>query len=259
MVGLYAHTPTGKWLEEHVTCLKVPAPKSKKKLTFGGANDDGADEETSFDQDTSLAEVLQYTRLQVNFREKTSAGVRGVFIPGKANSLGTGTVSLGQKLKSVLSSPSWALVKSGCNSQVKKPTLHLSGHHIALAARLLNDPAPIPLDCGKGGSVSHICDVAGCIKPSHVLKALKHKANMARINCPGSQLITYGLVILEFRPCAHAERDPFGLIDNSTCCARLNHTDLADLRVGLSFPVREVQERFDKLNSELNTHLPYDR
>lgn len=90
--------------------------------------------------------------------------------------------------------------KSG-RSQVK-----LQAHWIAFRAAAASDSEKLlPVGLGKGGSISHLCDVTGCLRADHLESTPKHADNMVRQRCPGVVLLTLRGMIVQEVPCKHGK------------------------------------------------------
>lgn len=79
----------------------------------------------------------------------------------------------------------------------------IMAHHIAYNADSRRVAAPIPLNVGAGGSISHLCDEVGCVKQSHLESTPVHRDNMDRQRCRGILLLVFRDVIVEETPCSH--------------------------------------------------------
>lgn len=111
--------------------------------------------------------------------------------------------TVGGRIKAALSSEDWeklcSVVPQGATGQLK-----LGVHLIAYGASEKSTVTPIPLDRGKGSSLSHHCDQQRCISSQHISVASHHVDNLARQRCPGVVLICFNGNIVEERPCVHA-------------------------------------------------------
>lgn len=112
--------------------------------------------------------------------------------------LTAGPKSVGQKLKAVLSEGEW---RSLLDVVEGRRQWKVMAHHIAYNASDLRVSAPLPLDCGRGGSISHPCDQRGCL--IHVEATPVHKDNMDRQRCLGILLLHFRGVITKEVPCVH--------------------------------------------------------
>lgn len=78
------------------------------------------------------------------------------------------------------------------------------GHHmVAYNADVRRSSVPLPLDLGRGSSVSHLCDVKGCVKQRHLEISSNHVNNMDRQRCLGVTVIHFQGVIVQEMPCIH--------------------------------------------------------
>lgn len=109
--------------------------------------------------------------------------------------LGCGPASVGEKLRSVLSDVEF----EGLRWISDYPKFQ--AHHIAYNADPRREAAPLPLDCGSGGSISHLCDERGCL--NHLEATPIHMHNMDRQRCSGVVLIVLLGVIIKVVPCSH--------------------------------------------------------
>lgn len=118
-----------------------------------------------------------------------------------------------------------ALASAGAKKMVK-----LQAHHVALSADLSRrDTAPLPLNAGSGGSISHLCDRTGCVRVCHLEITPIHKKNLDRQRCRGPKLVVFQGVIVQEEPCAHAQvgLSPEARLSNS-CLAHVNIVELTD-------------------------------
>lgn len=118
-----------------------------------------------------------------------------------------------------------ALASAGAKKMVK-----LQAHHIALSADLSRrDAAPLPLNAGAGGSISHLCDRTGCVRVCHLEITPVHKKNLDRQRCRGPTLLVFRGVIIQEQPCAHAQAglSPEARLMNS-CLAHVNVVELSE-------------------------------
>ena len=111
-----------------------------------------------------------------------------------------------ERVRRFLSAGSWNNLRA--IPQGKRRQVKLMAHHVSYNAQSLRERAPIPLDCGFGGSISHFCDQRGCIKQSHLEATPHHVNNMERQRCSGVRLIIYSGVIVQEVPCPHGEKEP---------------------------------------------------
>lgn len=112
--------------------------------------------------------------------------------------LTAGPSSVGQKLRAVLSEEEWRTLQDVTGGRRQ---LRVQAHHIAYNASDLRVLAPLPLNCGDGGSVSHPCDQRGCL--THVEATPVHMDNMNRQRCSGILLLYFRGVIIKEVPCIH--------------------------------------------------------
>jgi hypothetical protein len=119
--------------------------------------------------------------------------------PGRVSDMATGTV--GGDLKIKLGPLLWEKLKG----MIPRSDLNVkfNMHHIAYLLNTKRDAAPIPDNVGRGGSISHICDRTGCIKPDYLQATPLHRRNLDRQRCPGVLIIHYLGEIFE-NPCLHA-------------------------------------------------------
>jgi hypothetical protein len=111
--------------------------------------------------------------------------------------LNAGLSSLGQTLKQAISAKAWATL-TGYTSYLK-----VEAHHVAYNADDRRVTAPLPLNVGAGGSLSHLCDECGCVKPPHLEATPVHKDNMNRQRCLGIVLLYFQDTIVKEIPCKH--------------------------------------------------------
>lgn len=81
--------------------------------------------------------------------------------------------------------------------------IKLQAHHVAFRAASEDGVNIVPLNAGKGGSISHLCDVKGCVRGDHLESTPAHAQNMARQRCHGVRLLTFANQIVQETPCAH--------------------------------------------------------
>lgn len=105
--------------------------------------------------------------------------------------------TVGQQMKRSLSDNAWAALKGA----VKSDQIKLQVHHMSF--RRQNPHLQLPLDLGRGSSISHLCDRIGCVRGTHLEIASEHATNLVRQRCIGVTLIAgLDLIIVEL-PCAH--------------------------------------------------------
>lgn len=126
-----------------------------------------------------------------------------------------------------------------------KVMVKLQRHHVALNADLVKRAAGpvIPLNAGKGGSVSHLCDKTGCARACHLETASLHRDNVDRQRCPGPLLMLFRDEIVEEKPCRHGEQV------SSTPVEQFHHSCLGCLQV------LELSEDAASVISRLKTGL----
>jgi hypothetical protein len=112
--------------------------------------------------------------------------------------LTAGPSSVGQSLRAVLSEEEWRTLQDVMGGRRQ---FRAQAHHIAYNASDSRVLAPLPLDCGRGGSISHPCDQRGCI--THVEATPEHKDNMDRQRCSGILLLHFRGSIIKEMPCVH--------------------------------------------------------
>lgn len=84
-------------------------------------------------------------------------------------------------------------------------------HHVVYNSVRQQGGAPLVLNAGKGGSISHLCD-SKCQRPAHLQCAPRHITNMARQGCPGPTLVIRRcedsreeFAVVHEMPCKHAQ------------------------------------------------------
>ena len=106
-------------------------------------------------------------------------------------------------------------------------------HHVAYNADLLRrGTAPLPLDAGAGGSLSHTCDKRGCVRVSHLEVTSEHRDNLNRQRCQGPSLLVFRGVIVQERPCAHAQGERHEERLRNSCVGSLRLHTLTDASAG---------------------------
>lgn len=113
-----------------------------------------------------------------------------------------GPNSRGAALKAILTPEKWSELLA-ITDYAK-----FQAHHVGYLANRVRFRLPIPLDSGRGGSVSHYCDVQSCIRGEHLIAAERHVENMARQRCEGVILIHLGGYIVKEIPCIHSDDSP---------------------------------------------------
>jgi hypothetical protein len=118
---------------------------------------------------------------------------------------GAGKTSNVVKVREILTVQSFSLFEATSTEGTKK-VVKLPCHHVAYNADLSRrDAAPLPLDAGAGGSLSHTCDKRGCVRVSHLEVTSEHASNLNRQRCQGPSLLVFRGVIVQERHCAHAQ------------------------------------------------------
>jgi hypothetical protein len=118
---------------------------------------------------------------------------------------GTGRSCNVALVREILSAQSFSLFQAASTEGAKK-VVKLPCHHVSYNADLSRrDTAPLPLDAGAGGSISHTCDKTGCVRVSHLEVTGEHKSNLYRQRCQGPSLLVFRGVIVQERPCAHGK------------------------------------------------------
>ena len=121
-----------------------------------------------------------------------------------------------------------------------KKQVHLAPHQVAYnSRRTISTYKPIPDNCGRGASISHLCDQTGCVKPFHLVVAEEHQANTRLVNCTGMNLVVdaNGCIVAELA-CKHATSRVVDIKALDTCCRRLNIVP-----IGCEWPELEEQEK----------------
>lgn len=144
--------------------------------------------------------------------------------PGQDPNVG----SVGWDIKRVLTPEKWHSLRviANDNGQIKAQM-----HHLAVRASRGNPL--IPLNAGTGGSVSHLCDSLGCVRPEHLEVSQMHVSNLARQRCCGVQILVYADVLLMATRCPHDDRQYTQAQNNlpsstSKSCRKLNVILLGD-------------------------------
>jgi len=134
----------------------------------------------------------------------------------------TSHTALGRLIKKRLTKESWSALKviAGSKGQLKLPC-----HHLAyLAAK---SGSQIPDDMGSGSSLSHLCDVKGCIRGEHLELTTEHVDNLVRQRCHGvTLLVAYDFILHEI-PCGHASGDTL-LEKVESSCRKLRVVNIPD-------------------------------
>ena len=145
---------------------------------------------------------------------------------------GAGRSSNVGKVREVLTVQSFSLLEATSTGGVKK-MVKLPCHHVAYNADLSRrDTAPLPLDAGAGGSLSHTCDKRGCVRVSHLEVTKEHQSNLNRQRCQGPSLLVFQGVIVQELPCAHAQGgSPEDCLRNS-CVGNVQLHTLTDASAG---------------------------
>lgn len=152
-----------------------------------------------------------------------------VSIRGGGHDSQPGIGSMGDKLRSRMSVDRWDALRSVVNGRQVK----FQVHHVAYAAGAAMLSVPLPENAGSGGSVSHLCDRLGCIRPDHLEATPRHADNMSRQRCPGILLLIYlGEIILE-KPCQHgADRSLTLQRQIEKSCRKVFFWELSDVEAG---------------------------
>lgn len=138
---------------------------------------------------------------------------------------GAGIASNMTLVKGILSEHSLDSLKASATTGAKK-VVKLPCHHVAYNADLSRrDTAPLPLNAGAGGSLSHLCDRKGCVRASHLEVANEHASNLQRQRCQGPSLLVFRGVIVQETSCVHAQ--------GATELARLQNSCLGSLRLDI--------------------------
>lgn len=181
-----------------------------------------------------------HVRWQVNF------GGKGVDVKTPQKPPRKGEKPVGEELKGFLREEQWNKFKAAARGPASRPNLKFQAHHIAYAAGEFFKQQPLPLDPGRGGSVSHLCDQDGCVTMGHLLVATKHMANMDRQRCNGVSLTVCQGVIMGETPCKHALELEDGTVDIATSCAKVLVLETPDTLE----PAADVQDDFVKARTE---------
>ena len=147
------------------------------------------------------------------------------------------------RVQKVLSAGAWTSLQQ-FYPPAKRRQAKLMAHHVSYNALSLRDRAPIPLNCGSGGSISHFCDQRGCVKQSHLEATPHHVKNMDRQRCSGVRLVVYLGVIVQELPCPHGTEavDMAGQLLHS--CRRLS---LVQLTADTLVRVQAVAQKNSKI------------
>lgn len=185
----------------------------------------------------------RHPRILINFAAEGPKGKEQVVTPvkGTGKDLRNSVVFVNKETKK-FDQAAWddfkkvGRVTKGKEAKGKKPAekprglMHLSPHHVVYAAKPGAKDQPLTESAGKGASVSHLCDCAGCIGEadgSHVEFVSEHLFNVHRINCIGARLVvaTVGgfTAIVKVDLCDHAGDDV------SKCCRKVIVTELGDI------------------------------
>jgi hypothetical protein len=111
--------------------------------------------------------------------------------------LDQGANSLGGQLKAGLSNKAWETLTQHTS------VLKIGYHILAYNALPERDVAPVPLNLGAGGSISHPCDQRGCV--DHLEATPVHKDNMDRQRCSGVLVMHFRDAIIAEVPCGHGK------------------------------------------------------
>lgn len=108
-----------------------------------------------------------------------------------------GSSSIAGQLRAVLSKRAWETLK-------ELPShIQISFHWISYNADLRREAAPLPENCGAGGSLSHSCDKDSCWEAAHLWPTPVHRDNMDRQRCTGIRLQYFRGQIVREIPCKH--------------------------------------------------------
>lgn len=145
------------------------------------------------------------------------------------------------KVRRALSEQSLTRFLSLATTGTKKKVA-LQAHHVRYNADVTRRHLkPLPLDAGKGGSISHLCDQTGCVRLSHLEVSIRHIDNLERQRCRGATIIYVGDTILLEKPCAHAQAglEPEAALMNSclgkialTCLDEVSASDFSLVKLG---------------------------
>lgn len=94
------------------------------------------------------------------------------------------------------------------------------------------DTAPLPLNAGAGGSLSHLCDKRGCVRVSHLEVTSEHATNLARQRCRGPSLLVFRGRIVQEHLCAHAQGGTREELLRNSCLGSLQLHVLTDESAG---------------------------
>ena len=141
---------------------------------------------------------------------------------------GAGRSSNVALVRGVLTAQSFSLFEAASTEGVKK-VVKLPCHHVAYNADLSRrDTAPLPLDAGAGGSISHSCDRRGCVRVSHLEVTSEHADNLSRQRCQGPSLLVFRGVIVQERPCAHGRGGSHEAQLRNSCAGNVQLHTLTD-------------------------------
>jgi len=145
---------------------------------------------------------------------------------------GAGSASNVVKVRDVLSAQAFSLFKTAATAGAKK-VVKLPCHHVAYNADLSRRvTAPLPLNAGAGGSLSHLCDKKGCVRASHLEVASEHASNLSRQRCRGPTLLVFRDTIVQEHPCAHAQGATHEELLRNSCLGALSIFSLTDASAG---------------------------
>ena len=161
---------------------------------------------------------LDWASCRVSSRASSTPGAGHPRLQVDIGTTAPGT--LGGRIRAVLLPASWEALKGLTEGRQVK----LQAHHVAYNATRQQGHVPIPLNSGQGGSISHFCDVSGCVKPNHLGATPQHVDNMARQRCKGVVLVVLGGEIIAEKLCSHASDPiiPAQTDDTLLCCRRLD-------------------------------------
>lgn len=145
---------------------------------------------------------------------------------------GAGATSNVARVRDVLTAQSFHLFQSASTEGTKK-MVKLPCHHVAYNADLSRrGMAPLPLDAGAGGSLSHTCDKRGCVRVIHLEVTSEHAKNLIRQRCQGPCLLVFQGVIVQEFPCPHGEGGTQEERLRNSCVGSVQMYTLTDASVG---------------------------
>lgn len=145
---------------------------------------------------------------------------------------GAGKSSNVAKVREVLSAESFGRLEE-TSTEGNKRMVKLPCHHVAYNADLSRrDTAPLPLDAGAGGSISHTCDKTGCVRVRHLECTPLHISNLYRQRCQGPSLLVFQGVIVQEIPCPHGKGGSLEERLQNSCVGAVQVHPLTDAAVG---------------------------